>query len=69
MNRDKWNDSSKILPEEYKEVLVANGNDGDHIIAYIQYDSDKKPHWKQAGIADWKGDISEWNRWIEVLVG
>ncbi len=69
MNRNKWNDTAKTLPEEYKEVLVANGNDGDHIIAYIQYDSDKKPHWKQAGIEDWVGDINVWNRWLPVLVG
>lgn len=69
MNRDKWNDATKILPEEYKEVLVARGDKGDHIIAYIEYDSKKKPHWKQSGIVDWEGNISEWNRWIEVLVG
>ena len=69
MNRNKWNDTAKTLPEEYKEVLVARGDKGDHIIAYIEYDSKKKPHWKQACMADWKGNISEWNRWIEVLVG
>lgn len=69
MNRDKWNDTSKILPEEYKEVLVAKGNEGNHIIAYIQYDLDRKPHWKQAGIESFDGDISEWNRWLNVLVG
>lgn len=69
MNRDNWNDTSKILPEEYKEVLVAKGNEGNHIIAYIQYDLSKRPRWKQAGISDWEGEINEWNRWLDVLVG
>ena len=69
MNRSKWNDTSKILPEENKEVIVAKGNEGNHIIAYIQYDENKKPIWKQAGMPDWKGSIEEWNKWLAVLVG
>lgn len=68
MKRDSWNDTANILPEEGREVLVARGGEGEHIIAHIQYDG-STPHWKQANDDTWTGNINEWNRWLAVLVG